>query len=203
MNLTDIKCLYYIAAIENMRSICERGILSYNQVRRISHKSIAMDRIQEKREKVVLPGADGKGKSLHDFAPLYFDAWNPMLSRVRNYNANICLIAINKEILKLPGVIIADRNASSKYCRYAPSPEGLMNIDREAVFRKNWKDTDLINEWRKKSVKCAEALVPYSVSVEFFKGAIVVNDKSAIRLKEKVGERFKDLKILVDKKRFF
>jgi len=203
MDIDDVKALYYITAIDNMGSICERGILSYHMAKKIPHESIAMDEIQEKRIKVMVPVADRKGISLHNFAPLYFDSWNPMLSKLRQINEKICIIALRKEILNLPGAIIADRNASSKYCKFGPSSDGLKNIEKEDVFRQNWKDQDEIIEWEKRSKKCAELLVPGRISSEYFLGAVVVSDDAETRLRQQIGNRLKKFKIIIDRSRFF
>lgn len=55
MDIDDVKALYYIAMIDNMGSICDRGILPYNLAKKIPHESIAMDKIQELRENVTVP----------------------------------------------------------------------------------------------------------------------------------------------------
>ncbi len=203
MDIDDIKALYYITAIDNMDSICDRGILPYNMAKRIPHESIAMSEIQDRRVKVTVPLTDGKGISLHDFVPLYFDSWNPMLSKLRIHNEAICIIAIKKDILYLPNVVIADRNASREYCKFGSSPEGLKNIDGDIVFARYWADSDDIIQYDKKGKKCAEALVPQRIPMSYFKGAIVVNDESAKRLEEKIGDRIRDFKIIVDSTRFF
>ena len=195
--------LFLYSMIDNMDSICELGILSFNRASKILHKSIAMNEIQDKRIKVAVPFSDGKGRPLHDFAPLYFDSWNPMLSKKRKDNEIICIIAVNKRILEKPGVVIADRNASSKYCKFAAAPGGLENIEKESVFMRNWKDQNLIVEWEKKSRKCAEALVPERVPPEHFKGFVVYNDNSAMKLEEKVGNKIAKLKLIIDSERFF
>ncbi len=174
MDIDDIKALYYITAIDNMDSICDRGILPYNEAKKIPHESIAMSEIQDRRLKVTVPLTDGKGISLHDLVPLYFDSWNPMLCRKKAENEKICIIAIDKRILELAGVIIADRNASREYCKFGSSPDGLKNIDRDIVFARYWTDPDDIVQYDKKGIKCAEALVPKNVPKKYFRGAIVV-----------------------------
>jgi len=203
MDIDEVKALYYIAPIKNMDSICDRGILPYNAAKKIPHESISMDEIQDKRVQVTVPVANGKGISLHDFAPLYFDAWNPMLSKRRAINDKICIIAVNKKILDLSNSIIADSNAASRYCKFGPSPEGLKNLAKEDVFRRDWRDNNQILEWQKKIKKCAELLVHGIITPDYFLGAVVVSDDAKTRLRQQIGNRLENFKIVVDKNRFF
>ena len=75
MNCEDVKELNYITPIENLPSIFERGILSHKLAKRIPHHSVAMEAIQDKGKVKVVQ----RGRPLHDYANLYFDARNPML----------------------------------------------------------------------------------------------------------------------------
>lgn len=106
--------LYNIQAISNMGSIMKRGILSNENAMGIFHKSIALNDVQARRDVVQVPG----GLKLHQYANLYFDSWNPMLSRKRDQNHEICILKIDKTILNKKGVILSDRNASSAYASF-------------------------------------------------------------------------------------
>jgi appr-1-p processing protein len=77
--------LYNIQAISNIRSIMEKGILSNEKAMGIFHKSIALNEVQARRDIVQVPG----GLKLHQYANLYFDPWNPMLSRRRDQNHEV------------------------------------------------------------------------------------------------------------------
>ena len=76
MNQADIKELYFITHIDNIKSILQHGILCYNKAKKILCKSIADYEIQKRSDKVVIPG--GKLK-LHDYANLYFNPRNAMM----------------------------------------------------------------------------------------------------------------------------
>ena len=126
MNRDDITELHFIAPINNVPSITQFGILSHKLSGQIDHYSVAMPEIQERRKNKQIPGA----RTLHDYANLYFDAHNPMLSKLRARNDDICILRIDAKVLDLPGVIIADRNAASDWVRFSPLIEGLKAIDR-------------------------------------------------------------------------
>ncbi|MBI1748033.1 MAG: DUF4433 domain-containing protein [Acidobacteria bacterium] len=82
MNRSDIAELHFIAPIANVPSIMQHGILSHKLAGPIHHGSLAMSEIQERRKNKQIPGA----RKLHEYANLYFDAHNPMLSKCREYN---------------------------------------------------------------------------------------------------------------------
>lgn len=169
MKREELRELHYIAPINNVISIMERGILSHRRMSRIPHDSVAMQEIQDRRAKKVVPG----GRPLHDYVNLYINARNKMMFRVKGRHAEICVLQTNPDILDLPGVVITDQNASSTYARFAPAPEGLRIIDRDLVFAEYWAHNSVIETWQHGSIICAEVLVPDRVSPEYITGAYV------------------------------
>lgn len=162
----------------------EHGILSHSRAEKIGHQSIAMNEIQERRQNKQIPGA---GK-LHDYANLYFDAHNPMLSRVREKNDEICVLRISPVVLDLSEVIIADRNAASDKVRFYTVDSGIDALNYNRIFAHSWKHGyDLFEEWRHKSEKCSEVLIPDRVDPKYITGAYVANNTAL--------ERFQQLKI--------
>jgi hypothetical protein len=172
MNRADVTELHYITAIANVPSIMEHGILSHTLAEELTHDSVAMPEIQERRRNKQIPGA----RLLHEYANLYFDAHNPMLSRCRGRNSEICVLQIRPTVLDLPGVIIADRNAASNWTGFRPVSGGLNAISKDRVFARYWIHADdPYEEMRHKSEKCAEVLVPDRVDPQFIRGAYVAN----------------------------
>lgn len=181
MKFKELEELHYIAPVENMKSICTNGILSHQKVQRIQHKSVAMNKIQERRKKVIVPDKKGN-RPLHQYVNLYFHARNPMMFKRKDRHKELCVVRINKDILKASGVVIADGNASSDYVRFAPSPDGLKMIDKELVFAKYWNHVDPIEKFRHTFIKCAEVLVPDKVSRNYLLGAYVSCEESRKQL---------------------
>lgn len=170
MNRSDVKELNYITPIQNLGSILENGILSHNLASKIRHRSVAMDEIQDLRKIKAVP----RGRPLHDYVNLYFDARNPMLYKRLDLHLEICVLQVDASVMELPGVVIADRNASSGNARFASYPTGLGLIDKDTVYAEYWTHPeDQILEWRHKSMKCAEVLVPDIVEVRYILGARV------------------------------
>ena len=172
MNLTDIRELYFITDISNVASIMNDGILSHNEARRLHHRSIAEQGVQERRKNKKIPGTN---KYLHDYANLYFDAHNPMLSARRDMNDTICVLRIKSNVLSLNGVIVTDQNAS-RDCWFKPVSEGLPLLNHTEVFAEFWINREEpMEEYRLKGIKCAEVLMPKCVHPSLIIGAYVAN----------------------------
>ena len=174
MNRSDITELHYITHINNVPSIIQRGILSRNKAMRdrIKNHDISEESVQDRRAGKKIPGTN---KVLHDYANLYFDAHNPMLSARRSKNNEICILRVNNNILDLEDVIVTDKNAARE-CWFKPVNEGLQLLDASEVFTKYWNSDDLIERDRLKGIKCAEVLVPDCVVPEYISGAYVANN---------------------------
>lgn len=199
MERDDLKELHYITPFANVASICRMGILSHNKAVKINHTSIAMPEIQERRKKRRVPGA----RPLHDYANLYICARNPMLYKITRLNIKVCVLSLHTYVLDIPGTIIVDRNAASMYARFAVSPGGLIHVDKEMVFAKSWKHKDLFEEWRRKSIKCAEVLVPDSVEPKYLQFAYVSNSMAKDELELILIQHDLKLRIKVDHDLFF
>lgn len=173
MNRADIVELHYITLIGNVPSILEHGILSHNRVAALRHLSIAMPEIQERRKDKPIPGTN---RRLHDYANLYFDAHNPMLSKRRDVNSELCVLRVAPMVLDLPGVIITDQNAASNRVRFYPVQEGIAALDRDYVMARYWLHRENpYAEWHHKSAKCAEVLVPDQAGPRYIRSAYLAN----------------------------
>ena len=82
MNRNELEELHYITTIRNVPSIMSEGILSYKRAKKINHNSVAMEEIQDRREKKVVPG----GRPLHEYVN--------MLVRLIHQIASIYVIEI-------------------------------------------------------------------------------------------------------------
>jgi hypothetical protein len=80
--VTEFQC---IMPIGNIPSVMAHGILSHERASKLAHASVAMDAIQEKRDKKHVPG----GLKLHQYANLYFHARNPMLFKRKDQAADL------------------------------------------------------------------------------------------------------------------
>jgi hypothetical protein len=169
MKLSEIKELYYIAHIDNIKSILQNGILCYNKAKKVKYTDIADGKVQSRREKDVIPS--GKHK-LHDYANMYFNARNAMMSKRRDLHKELCIFRINPIVLKLPNVIISDKNASSGYVRFYETKD-IDKLDVSLIFTEDWRNGNTVQYWIKKSASCAEVLFPDCVNAKFITGIYV------------------------------
>jgi len=172
MNHSEIKELHFIAPIGNVPSILEHGLLCHNLAKELSHRRIDDRDVQARRDNKPVPGTR---KTLHDFANLYFDAHNPMLSRRRDENNAICVLRFNPDVLDLPDVIVTDQNAARGWARFEPVASGLAMLDCEMLYARFWLHDDPIEQDRHRGIKCAEVLVPKKVEPQYILGAYVAN----------------------------
>jgi hypothetical protein len=161
--------------------VLEHGILSFERTTQLPHATVAMADIQDRRDRKVVPG----GLALHQYANLYFDARNPMMFKRRSEAANICVLTISADALRIDDAVLADRNAASDYVRFL-SAEQIVIIDFDVVFARDWRHPDdPIAYWRHKSAKCAEVLIPHIVPPRYITGAYVSNEAARMVLVSK------------------
>lgn len=175
--VTEFQC---IMPLENIPSVIKLGILSNERAAKIDHKSVAMEEVQEKRDVKHVPS----GLKLHQYANLYFHARNPMLYKRKGEVRGLCILRVSIEVLQIPGVVLADRNASISLVRFlAPSQSELLDYD--AIYAIDWNRqhaNDPFAYREHKAVKCAEVLVPHVVEPKYFIGAYVIDEATKLKL---------------------
>lgn len=193
---THSLCRYFysIMPIINVPSVIKNGILSFYKTRSISHTSVALTTVQERREQVIIPNA---GK-LHSYANLYFTYHNPMMYKRRNEAESLCVLAIDLNVLEIPGCILSDRNAAADLVRFYSPEDGFNEINFNLVYAQSWIDTDNFYS-PKKAIKCAEILVPNCVPYKYILGAYVLDENSQKKL---INQGF-DKKIVIQRSVFF
>lgn len=153
--------------------------MSNDLAARLPHESIAMDEMQQKRDRKQVPG----GLKLHQYANLYFHARNPMMYKRRERFRELCVLRVSTEISKMPGVVFTDSNASGDYVRFL-SPNQWNLLDFDDIYAADWRHPDPIAFYRHKSRKCAEVLVPHRVEPKFLIGAWVADTAVGIKMTE-------------------
>jgi len=174
----DIKGLYYITHVENLPSILSRGILSHRYVEdhKVVYKAIYDTDIVSNRKLKTTPD----GKSLWEFANVYFQPRNPMLYRVvREKSPNeIAVVGLYPSVLEIPGIYITDGNAANnptEFFRYRDGLKAIAGI---------W---DVINsEWWNPETKrkiMAECLIPEAIPPTMIHSIYVASHKIADQVK--------------------
>ncbi len=186
MRRDELEELHYIAAISNVASILLHGILSNHLIKRrkIEHESVADSNVQDTRSRIVVPGQ--RGRPLHHYANLYFNARNTMLYRIhRHEGKKVCVIRVNPSVIELPEVVIADGNAASEeFTAFWAYPDGLDRIEEEIVYARSWNHANFIVKATRKRQMCAEVLVPDHVDSDYITGIYVCNNSDRDDLAE-------------------
>ena len=188
------KYFYNIMPIINIPSVIENGILRFYKTQSISHASVALTTVQERREQVTIPN----GGKLHSYANLYFTYHNPMMYRRQNEAENLCVLVIDLNVLEIPGCILSDRNAAADLVKFYSPEDGFDKINFNLVYAQSWIDPDNFYS-PKKAIKCAEILVPNCVPYKYLLGAYVLDENSQRKL---IDLGF-DKKIIVKRSVFF
>jgi hypothetical protein len=162
----------------NIGSVMAHGLLSYERAAALSHASVAMQPVQDRRDQKLVPG----GLKLHQYANLYFHARNPMLYKRLGEAANLCVLRVSTEVLALKGAVISDQNAASNWVRFL-DPSQWSELAFDDIFAMDWRHSDdQVAYWRHKARKCAEVLVPHRVESRFLRGAYVIDVQAQQRL---------------------
>ena len=193
MRVTGKTGLYNIMPFRNISSVLSLGILSNFLAEKLPHVSVAMNEVQSRRDKVNVPN----GMPLHQYANLYFDARNPMM--YKRQDEDICVLKISPRVLDLENVVISDRNASSDYASFHEPTKILDKLDYDMIYAKSWVDANYYLMLKKKSVKCAEVLIPEKILPQYIIGTAVKNQED----KERLEEMGFNKKIYIEKELFF
>ena len=112
--------VYHMVHFENLRNIFQRrAFLAQEKVLQedIHYRSIAFEEVQGLRDRVyVWDHIKQQYRRLHSYFPLYFASLTPMLyvQYIRGIQDKIVIFAVSRSILKEPGVVFTDGNASNQ-----------------------------------------------------------------------------------------
>ena len=150
MNKPD--SLYYITHIDNVPSILEKGILSHNHVQGMKYQEIRDFKLLRRRKKIM-----PNGKTMRDCVNLYFQPRNAMLYRLTRTmdKKELAVLQVKPELIKEPGTVFSDRNATNAQAQFFAGVGNLKKIDGKLFKKEYWTDSD-----DSKQRRMAEVLVP-------------------------------------------
>jgi len=161
----QISEIYNISPIENIESILEYGLLSYNRAKMIFHKSVANIEIQNVRDNKIITK---DGLTLHDFASCYFNPRNAMLYRLVSNGDKCIVFSISLDVLNLTDTLVSDRNASTQISRVYDVADGFAELDFEKIRSRYWVDASGFQELSTKEKMQAEILVKDVILPKYF-----------------------------------
>ena len=184
MKKSDIKSLYYITHVDNLLSILEHGILSHAQVeaQHVPFTPIYDSQIVSNRRGRITPN----GKSLWDFANVYFQPRNPMLYRVikEKDKKKIAIVGIQPKILNQPNSFVSTGNAASSPSEILPCQDGLnIILQMWNVIRNEWWND---NDGSKRQIM-AECLVPNTIPPDLIHTIFVSSHQVADELRPQLA----------------
>ncbi|MYA98695.1 DUF4433 domain-containing protein [Candidatus Poribacteria bacterium] len=169
----NIRGLYYLAHIDNLSLLLERGILS-QKIRaeeNIQYARIADSNIVGRRRYKQTPDE----KSLWDYANLFFQPRNPMLYRVIDEKGkqNLTVFRIANTVLQEQGIFITDGIAANSQTQFYRLSEGLemFQTHHEIIQSDSWISWNHDPDLRRKLM--AECLVPNQVDPKYIQQFIV------------------------------
>lgn len=192
--------LYYITHVNNLQSILGIGILSHERIQQLELKytSIYDEDIISRREYKLTPA----GKSLWNYANLYFQPRNSMLFKVVHDSQineeNLVVIGVLKKVLREHGVLITDGNAANYPTQFYSYSEGLEMLKHQwpIIQGESWNEG--IGTKRKMMAEC---LVPVQVKPNFLCSLHVANAAGKDRVMRIVDRR--QISVLLDRHMFF
>lgn len=178
--------LFYITHVDNLPSMLDNGILSHSQLaaRGLPSTPIYDSEIVSNRKAKATPA----GKTLWDYANLYFQPRNPMLYRVIDEKGldSIAIISVQRTVLMLPDIFITDGNAASVATEFYTTKKGLEIIaGLNSTLSSEWWSEE--NGTKRKIM--AECLVPDLIPSTYIQTVYVANQTIASRLKKAIDDR--------------
>ena len=180
----NVRWLYYLAHIDNLSLLLERGILSQKirSEENIQYAQIADSNIVGRRRDKQTPD----GKSLWDYANLFFQPRNPMLFRVIDEKGaqNIVVFRVANTVFREQGVFIADGIAANYQTRFYRLSEGIemFQTHQGIIQSDSWISWNHDPDLRRKLM--AECLVPNRVDPKHIQQFIVADHVVANLLRD-------------------
>ena len=181
MRRASITGLYYITHIDNLASMAKIGILSHQRIidERISFTPIYDKEIVSNRRLIKT----SEGKSLWEYANVFFQPRNPMLYRVvieKSVN-EVAVIGVIPTILNRPDIFITNGNAAHSKSEIMPAQQGKKKLSQiiKATDKEWWAQED-----GSKREIMAECLVPNSIPSTFIQAIYVANQPTADRVRK-------------------
>lgn len=174
---------YYIAPIDNVRSILKNGILSYNQAKNLSHVSLAMKDVQQRRSnKMIIPGL-----GVHDCVNLYLNPRNTTLYKlmVNDKLDEIAILVVSTDVLNSgKRAFFSTGNAASKDVKFFEESKALYNLQWDIIMGDSWQSDDTEEMRVRRSIMCAELLISEKVAPEYIRKILVPRHSSRIKLQK-------------------
>jgi hypothetical protein len=152
LNNFKIKYIYHITHKSNLENILQNGLLSHNQARKskLTKVDIADNQVNDRRSRKE----PIYNRSIHDYVPLYFNPRNPMLFKRSDFQNDIIILAIDRNLIYQKDTVFSDGNAAANATSFFVNPEDLIKLNWNCINNKYWDD---FNDGKR--IICSEVLV--------------------------------------------
>lgn len=198
----SVKGLYYITHINNLPSILRNGILSHRQVEKqgVQFTRIYNPEIVANREARTTPD----GKSLWDYANVYFQPRNPMLYKViteTSEKKDIVIIGVTPQVVDTEGAFISLGNAASLLSPILDVNEGLQAINDEywPIINSDWWKSE---DGTKRKIM-AECLIPNYIPPSQLHSIYVINQSVADKIRPVLKNFSLQTSVVIEPHMFF
>jgi len=197
-----ITFLYHMTHKSNLCSILKYGLLSHNDAhnRNLLSTDISENTVNERRRRIE----PIFNKSIHEYAPLYFNPKNPMLFKRKNIQNDIVILAYEANLLLKENTIFTDGNAASDSTSFYNNFDCLSKLSWECINDAWW---NTYQDGKRK--KCAEVLILNKIEIDSISKIITFDESTknfVNSIKREVtinNPKLRNLKVEVDKKLYF
>jgi hypothetical protein len=197
-----ISFLYHMTHKSNLRSILKYGLLSHNDAhnRNLTTIDISENTVNDRRRRIE----PIFNKSIHEYAPLYFNPKNPMLFKRKNIQNEIVIIAFDANLMLKENTIFTDGNAASNSTNFYNNFDCLSKLSWECINDVWW---NTYQDGKRK--KCAEVLILNKIEIDSISKIITFDESTknfVNSIKREVtinNPKLRNLKVEVDKKLYF
>jgi len=162
-----VDSLWHMTHLDNIASIARSGIVSHNKAHSLYNPNdISNQSVQNYRSNIE----PIFHRSLHDYAPTYFNIRNPMLYTKREINPQLCLIEICPSVIGCNQSVFSDGNAAAKQTLFYGDAATLDELPWEVIRANYWNDFE---DGKRK--RCSEVLIYPSIGVEFIRRVHLYN----------------------------
>ncbi len=197
----NIKGLYYITHFDNLASILRDGILSHEQIekRGVQPERIYNPEIVANRQMRQTPS----GKSLWEYANVYFQPRNPMLYKVLSETdrRNIVILGIRPQAMDVDEAFVSLGNAASLLSPILSAEKGLQILNDEywPILNSDWWKAE---DGTKRKIM-AECLIPDLIPPAQIHSVYVVSQTVADTIRSSVENYPLQVSVVVEPHMFF
>ncbi len=178
LEIYNIQNFYHMTHIDNLENILKFGLLpNGNNYQKINISDNDVNSRRTRNEPIY-------NKKIHTYVPLYFNPKNAMLYKRKDFQSEIIVFALKKELILNPEIVFTDGNASCATTKFFKNIEDLNQLDWQCIKGNNW--IEFVDGRRK---KMAEILIPKNIDISNIEYIICNN----IFVKNKINEILKKI----------